>query len=374
MSNTAINPYDLAVAAEVIPFVRLRLKMLRESTFGREFGRVGNVLIVAPCILGDCLSYMPAVQTFAQQNSSRIDLVVSPDLRSLAERLKGIHRVYVASSSYNRPSERAKLSETVIPSEYDLMIVMRLSRDAYKLIRHIKCKKIITCDFTLFKYVLHLAKCSLLKRPVVQSREIMYEACGLPYDSRDQGLMSLFDLEDGAPDISTFVPALQCREKKVLIHMGSGWKVKLWSEDRWADLLERIHSLGSYRLFVVGKGAEEKAVLQRIQGKLGFEIHSLVDAVNLWQLFLVMKRSDCFIGIDSGPRNLAHYADLRSITLMNPAAVNNFAPFDSRDIVVEKPNRFPANIVNTRRGASLLMISVDEVFEAFKRLTSHTAG
>ncbi len=368
MNSNIINFRDLSIAREIIPFLRLKLRIMNERSSSSQTNGTKDVLIVAPCIVGDCLACLPAVETFANENQTSFDIVVSPDFRSLAERLKRVRHVFVANSSYNTVTERQSRVTQRLPSKYDLIIVLRLSREAFDLIKHIRCRNIISSDSVLSRYIVHMAKSSLLKRPVIQSWEMMFEVFGLNGVPHNGRLPSLFDL--GANDLNCLnsFSALQGPERKVLVHTGSGWQVKLWSDDRWVNLLERIRAFDACRFIFVGKGDEEKATFERIQHRLNFKIHSLINAVNLWELFLVMKRSDCFIGIDSGPRNLAHYADLRSITLLSPAAVKNFMPFDKRDIVVERQNRFPANIINTRRGASLTLIGVEEVFEDYRRL------
>jgi ADP-heptose:LPS heptosyltransferase len=81
-----------------------------------------------------------------------------------------------------------------------------------------------------------------------------------------------------------------------------------------------------------------------------------------------MKKSDYFIGVDSGPRNLAHLADLRSVTLLNPVAVKNFMPFSKKDALVEKRNRFPIHLFNLHKGSKMKEISSEEVFKAFKKI------
>ncbi len=369
MKNNTVNPYDLSVVKEVLPLLRLRLKMMVRRISRPASGTGKGTLFVVPCILGDCLSYLPAIRAYAEKNHTTFDIIVSPDFRSLAEHIKGVRHVFVARSSYNRPSERGHRSEHDIPPAYDEIIVLRLSPEAYGLIRHVKCRRIISSDAALLKYVLHMAGSSLLQRPVTQSREMMFDPLGLHHVSRTDLLYSLFDIDSDRCDILTRYPELQCLERKVLIHTGSGWGVKLWDDDRWVALLEMIRRLGPYQFFFVGKGEQEMGALERIRRRLSFDVRSFVDQLSLWDLFLVMQQSDYMIGIDSGPRNLAHYAGLRSVTLLNPAAVKNFMPFDNRDMVVEKPNRLPANIVNTMKDASLADISVDEVFEAFRTLT-----
>jgi ADP-heptose:LPS heptosyltransferase len=127
--------------------------------------------------------------------------------------------------------------------------------------------------------------------------------------------------------------------------------------------------LGKFKFIFIGSGEEEKNSFDYIKKNLDFKVFSLINKVDLKELFILMKKSDYFIGIDSGPRNLAHLAGLRSISLLSPAAVKNFMPFSKEDIVLEKQNRLPANFFNSNKKSNMEKITVEEVFEAFKKLS-----
>ncbi|HKK20132.1 MAG TPA: glycosyltransferase family 9 protein [candidate division Zixibacteria bacterium] len=368
MNSSTINFYDLAILREIIPFLRLRLRIILKYLSGQVDFRFDNILIVAPCILGDCLSCLPAIEEHYRRSHKPYDIIVSPDFRSLAEHLKGVRRVFVASSSYNRATERKTGGTTDMPGEYDLIIVLRISPEAFKLIKHVKCRRLISSDGSLLKYIFRVARNSLIGRPVAQAREIMFDTLKLSDPSVNGRLPSPFELPDDLVDGSAQSHVVGGGSRTILVHPGSGWQVKLWSDERWVELLTKIHSLDHCRFIFVGRGDSEASAFERIQSRLNFKVYSSINDLNLWELFLLMKRSDGFIGIDSGPRNLAHYAGIRSVTLLNPAAVNNFMPLDTRDVIVERQNRFPANVVNTKRGANLTDITAEEVFEAYKQI------
>jgi ADP-heptose:LPS heptosyltransferase len=161
--------------------------------------------------------------------------------------------------------------------------------------------------------------------------------------------------------------------KKVLIHTGSGWNVKLWDNDKWSELFRKINALGDYKIIVIGSGELEARSFEYIQNQLDFKICSLVNRVDLKTTLLMMRNSDYFIGIDSGPRNLAHLADLRSISLLGPAP-KNFMPLDRRDIVIDKFTCRCKSFYYLHQVSAIQKISADEVFDAFKRLTEPSAG
>lgn len=369
MKNERINYAGFGIAKEILPLLKIRMKIMRKGLFGGAASGGGRILVVNACIIGDFLSYLPALRCYTKENGFDFDILVTPTTRPLAEKLKGVKRVFVAASSGDQTMEQARRERQKIPREYDLIIVLRANREAYELIKDVRCAKIISSDAAFFKYLFHIAKSSLLKRQVKQSREVIFETLGLNGVDKNCELYDLFDFGGPDYDFVHALPEMDTPEKKILIHTGSGWKIKLWKNEKWAELLTKIRALGEYRFIFVGGTETEKEDFERVQKNLNFTVYSLINKVNLRELFLLMKKSDYFIGIDSGPRNLAHFADLRSISLLNPAAVRNFLPFSQNDIVVEKPNRFPANLVNLQKKSNMEAISADEVFEAFKKLS-----
>ena len=368
MKSERINYEDLKIAKEVCPFIKVRLKQVKRIFFNEITPNIGRILVVDTCPIGDFLSHLPALRTYTKMNDITFDILVSPAVKPLAEKIKGVNRVFVAKSSYNRSTEQNTLEQQNLPQGYDLIIVLRLSQEAYDLIKNIKCEKMITSDIVFLKYIFHLAKNSLLKKEMKQSRETVFETLGIKAAVKNNELYDLFDFNSSDYDFIEMIPEMIGEEKKILIHAGSGWKVKLWKTENWAELLKKIFELGKFRFIFIGHTEEEKSAFENIQENLNFKVDSLIKKVNLKELFLIMKKSDYFIGVDSGPRNLAHFADLRSISLLNPAAVKNFMPLSEKDIVIENPNRLPANLFDFNKRSNMEKISTEEVFEAFKRL------
>jgi ADP-heptose:LPS heptosyltransferase len=369
MKSERINYGDLKIAKEVFPLLKIRLKIIKNIFLNRKVPNQGRILVLDTCLIGDFLSHLPALRTYTKKNDITFDILVSPTVKPLAEKIKGVNRVFVAKSSYSRNTEQNTSEQQSIPKEYDLIMVLRLSQEAYNLISSIRCKKIITSDIVYLKYIFHLAKNSLLRKEMKQSRETIFETLEIKEVNKNNELYDLFNFNGSDYDFFERILEMKGTDKKILIHTGSGWKVKLWKTENWAELLKMINKLSKFRFIFIGHTEAEKRAFENIQKNLNFKVYSLINKVNLKELFLVMKKSDYFIGVDSGPRNLAHFANLRSISLLNPAAVKNFMPFSEKDIVIEKPNRLPANLFNFNKRSNMEEISTEEVFEAFKKLS-----
>jgi ADP-heptose:LPS heptosyltransferase len=369
VKSERINYGDLKIAKEIFPLLKIRLKIIKNIFLNRKVPNKGRILVLDTCLIGDFLSYLPALRTYTKKNDITFDILVSPTVKPLAEKVKGVNRVFVAKSSYNRNTEQNTPEQQSIPQEYDLIIVLRLSQAVYDLIKNIKCKGIITSDIVFLKYIFHLAKNSLLKKEIKQSSDTIFETLGIKEVNKNSELYDLFNFNGSDYDFFERILEMKGTDKKILIHTGSGWKVKLWKNENWAELLKMINELGKFRFIFIGRTEEEKRAFENIQENLNFKVYSLIDKVDLKELFLIMKKSDYFIGVDSGPRNLAHYANLRRISLLNPAAVKNFMPFSEKDIVIEKPHRLPANLFDFNKRSNMEKISTEEVLESFKKLS-----
>lgn len=163
---------------------------------------------------------------------------------------------------------------------------------------------------------------------------------------------------------------MKTEEKKVIIHTGSGWQVKLWENEKWIELLKKVNKLGKFRFIFIGT-KKEKQDYEKIKKKLNFKTYSLIEKVDIKELMLVLRASDYFIGIDAGPRNMAHLADLRSVNLLGPGP-KQFMPLDKRDIVIDKSNCRCTHLFCYKRKTCMQKINVNDVFEGFKKLIRNT--
>jgi ADP-heptose:LPS heptosyltransferase len=158
------------------------------------------------------------------------------------------------------------------------------------------------------------------------------------------------------------------KSKKIIIHTGSVWKMRLWENKKWISLLKKINKLGKFNFIFIGSTDIEKKSFEYIQKNLDFKIFSLINKLDLKETLLLMRMSDYFIGIDSGPRNMAHLADLRSISLLS-TGLNNFMPSNKKDIVINKSDAIFTSIFYYPKKNYMQEITTEEVLEAFKKLS-----
>lgn len=328
-----------------------------------------KILIVNTCLIGDISASLSAIRQFIKKRkSAKIDVIVPPPMKCVMEKVKGVNYVYTAKSVSNRKSDDIKLLDKELKelrsNKYDLILIVRLSKDAYNLLKKVKFKSIKISPFLYTQYILHLLKKIIYRGKVKQYRDVNFEWVG--EDIKELSFNEIFDIPKKDYERIKRMPEMRGKEKKILIHAGTSWK-KDWKNEKWAELVKKINSLGKFKFIFVGGDKKEEQDFDIIRKKLNFKVFSVIRKVNLLELLLMMKLSNYFMGIDSGPRNLAHLADLRSVSLVGPGP-KHFMPINNKDIVVDKSSCHCTQLFCFRDQICIKSISVKDVFNAFKKL------
>ena len=301
----------------------IRLQTLKPSTVSSP----QTVLIVNCCLIGDFIVSLPAITDFIREHSSaQIDLLISPIVAPLARRLRGVRHVYSARSIFARDTELGS-SDQRLDSSYDLVVVLRLSEAARRLLETISYRAMCTYLLPFLKYGLHLA--TQPSSQVKQLSEFNFEVFGKS-GRREKYLCAdeIFDF--------TGVPAADARAgRTVLVHTGSDSRVHLWPLDKWLALLEKLHELEDISFVFVGGTEEEKRRFDQISSRLSFPLQSVIRRYDLLELLMLMRVSTLFVGVDSGPRHLAHLVDLPSVSLLGPGP-KSFQPLNRNATIIDE--------------------------------------
>jgi ADP-heptose:LPS heptosyltransferase len=285
------------------------------------------VLIVNCCLIGDFIVSLPAITDFIQEHSSaQIDLLISPSVTPLARRLRGVRRVYAARSVFGRDTESGDSDQRLAPS-YDQVVVLRLSEPSRRLLATTSYRAIRTYLLPFLRYGFHLAV-----RPSMQVKQLSefdFEVFG-KFGRHEKHLCAdeIFDFTD--------VPAVDAPAgRTVLVHTGSDSRVHLWPLDKWLALLENLHELGDISFVFVGGTEEEQRFFDEISRRLSFPLQSVIRRYDLLELLMLMRVSNLFVGVDSGPRHLAHLVDLPSVSLLGPGP-KSFQPLNRNATVIDE--------------------------------------
>jgi ADP-heptose:LPS heptosyltransferase len=348
------------------PYLILKVSSLEEDKSLRNLKRV---LIVNAGLVGDFMTSVPAIRTFIKNNKNlTVDLVVNPLVKSLAEKIKGVRNVFVAESYASRDAEKISMTNQKLDS-YGQVRIMMIGDNSYNLIKNIRAGKINSSLAKFFKYQYYLVKNGLLNRKPVQKKEIYPDL--LDEKMVDVKFEDMFDFDKEDYEKIKKLDMMKTKDKIVIIHTSPPWIMRKWNNAGWIELIKKINGFGKYRFIFVGAKNGE-ADFREISSKLDFKIYSLINKIGFSELIRIFRVSDYFIGVDSGPRNMAHLADLRSITLFGSAASGAIhMPFSKKDIVIDKSNGGGLlEVFFYKKNRFINRITPDEVFEAFKRLAS----
>ena len=321
-----------------------------------------TVLLVVPCLIGEFAAALPAIADFISRHpDTRIDLMVAPPLVPLAQRIKGAGAVYAVRSVYER-EEGASRAEP-LPERYDRIIAMRMSKDAYRVVRTLQ-GALQTSAWPITRYALHLAASMLMRRTPRQWQEFNFELLG-----GEPRMMSFDLLLSIEPAIYEKLGAhMKTGAKQVIVHTGASWPMKHWPRERWIELLKTLHARGAYHFLFVGGGAIDEADYKAIAPALDFATRSLIGQISVLETVALMRLAHGFVGVDSGPANLARLAELPSLTLYGPGP-HMYLPHHPRDVALDKSHGrglFEMYVASER--GFIHQISATEAADAFGRL------
>ncbi len=127
----------------------------------------------------------------------------------------------------------------------------------------------------------------------------------------------------------------------LVIHVGGGWEFKRWSVEKWSDLIHRIRD--RYDQVTVIGGPGEQAILQQLSLLVGDKGNVIFKTTTLDELVTVLADCSQFIGLDSGPMNLAVCMDKAVIALFGPGDSSMWKPANSKGKYVHKVEKFPCH-------------------------------
>ena len=346
--------------------VPLMLKIRLGGRHGCILKKARNLLIVNNGLIGEFITSLPAVRHLLDETNAEVDIMVSPPLEPLARRMIGIKNVFTRRSVYHRDTEKwTSRRESFKP--YDCVVVLQLSRDSYRVLKDIGYRRIKLALGTYMKYAVHIARNMRAKANLKQLEEVLFEVFEVKRKKKVEFDEVFRFCRKNYEQIAGFPFLRDTAAKKIIIHTGSGWHAKLWRNERWVELLGIIHTIGTFQFLFVGATEKEEADFQDIGHQLPFEVHSLVKKVDLSELALIMKHSHYFIGVDSGPRHIAHLHNLPSVCLLGPGP-KIYSPPNRNAVTIDRSECHCTNLFCYKNHRCMDKISVGDVVNKFETL------
>jgi ADP-heptose:LPS heptosyltransferase len=130
--------------------------------------------------------------------------------------------------------------------------------------------------------------------------------------------------------------------KKIVVHIGGGWKYKRWDETKWIHLISKLGEIVNQNVFVIAGGGEED-VLNRIQKMIPKRENIQFKVTSFEELIEYIYRCDKFIGLDSGPMNLAVCLNKPVVALFGPGDSEMWHPLNAQSKYIHKKEKFSCN-------------------------------
>jgi len=171
-------------------------------------------------------------------------------------------------------------------------------------------------------------------------------------------------------------PAIALPERYGLIVHGAAWPTKLWPEERWRTLIQRLEATGRAVVLPWGDVEERRRATRLADGIAGaLPLSRKLDGEELAEL---VASADFAIGIDTGLMHLAAAFDVPGVTLFGPTDASYAMPYGANQRAVSSDHLdAPCQQVRCTREAHgqccMREVDPDEVWAAASAMLSEQA-
>ena len=173
--------------------------------------------------------------------------------------------------------------------------------------------------------------------------------------------------EENKTRIESFLKAadVDIDEPFVAINPVAFWDTKLWEDDRFAGLCDRI--IKELKCRVVFTGGKGQGGIERIQSMMVSPSVNIEGQTTLRDLAYLYSLSRLLITTDSGPMHIAAAMNTPTVALFGPTDPSRTGPYGNGHTIVRKEMPCsPCFLKKCDTKRCMEEIGVDEVFEAVK--------
>jgi heptosyltransferase-1 len=123
------------------------------------------------------------------------------------------------------------------------------------------------------------------------------------------------------------------RSAIAILNPGAGWGAKQWAPERYGELAIRLASRGLHSVINYGPG-EETLARRTVAASAG---KALPLFSSLSELMALARRSELFVGGDTGPMHLAALMGVRTVALFGPTDPGRNGPYWAGTRVLRDP-------------------------------------
>lgn len=144
------------------------------------------------------------------------------------------------------------------------------------------------------------------------------------------------------------------------------WETKLWDNEKFALLCDRISTELGYKVIFTGNGAAE--IISEIRTRMKTSSINLEGMTTLRELAVLYRRVALVVTTDSGPMHLAAAVETPVVAIFGPTSPARTGPYGANHTVVQKVlSCSPCFLKHCETKNCMKEISVEEVLEAIKK-------
>ncbi|MBX2914237.1 MAG: glycosyltransferase family 9 protein [Cyclobacteriaceae bacterium] len=313
---------------------------------------IRSILLVEPFQMGDVLSLTPLIEPLMKKYpAAKISVLTKPGSGAVLEYDSRIHKVYFADFPWSDHGEKKITPSRLFGCIHYVISIRKIGFDL----------GIDTRGDVRSQILLVLAGCRLrvgylnyLHSNINLSGHLLtHYLIRSKYLHRYEWnveLLTCLEIENTAfmpVNFPSFLPAnerlLSLKEMNtIVIHIGGGWIYRRWDETKWIELINFIKQQKEADILVMA-GNGEKDVLQRI--KSGIEASEKIHfkVTSLQELISYINQCSLFIGLDSGPMNLAVCLNKSVLGLFGPGDSTMWRPLNSKGKFIQRTENFPCS-------------------------------
>ena len=200
---------------------------------------------------------------------------------------------------------------------------------------------------------------------VVDRNLALLKELNIPIEDKS---LSVYFNEKDKETVEGLVGGKGVRLSAVVLHPFAGAKAKEWGHDKFQSLIERLNK-DNRRVILVGSKSDS--------GNFS-DVFDIRGSLSLPQLACLIKRIGFFIGLDSGPANIAAALNVPSVIICSGTNVpqlwipnNSNVKFVYKDIECKPCEN---KICPKKKHECMDQITVEEVLEKFKEIANRKMG
>jgi heptosyltransferase-1 len=154
----------------------------------------------------------------------------------------------------------------------------------------------------------------------------------------------------------------------IAINPMARWGTKLWDEERFSRLAERLEEELSCKVIFTGSPSD-RPVIERIIGGLNRPPLNLAGGTTLRELAYLYTRCRLVVTTDTGPMHIAAAMGVPVVALFGPTAPWRTGPYGKRHTVIRKELECsPCFRKKCSHLSCMKSITVEEVFDTIKKI------